>query len=290
MNPGCRKYLECAQPTDRSMTWWQAVILGLVQGLTEFLPVSSSGHLVLGQHILGITLTQDVAFEVMLHLGTAGSIITVYHARIGTLSGQMIRSLARPHVAYRTHSEVRLGWQIILSCVPVGLAYVLLGDTLEAAFMNPRLACAMLLITGGLLWLTRLAPAGRRATSVWTALLTGLAQTAALLPGISRSGATICTGLYLQVDPRAAADFSFLMVLPPIVGAALVKVADMTAQSAAIDWIPVVVGTVIAYASGVLAIRVVLNFVRRGRLHYFAYYCFGVGLLGWILLSAGSAP
>jgi len=288
LNRVCRKYLESAQPTELPMTWWQAIILGLVQGLTEFLPVSSSGHLVLGQHLLGIALTDDVAFEVMLHLGTAGSIITVYHARIGTLVGQMVRSL--PHAANRTDPEVRLGWQIALSCVPVGLAYVLLGDMFEAAFMKPRLACAMLLVTGGLLWLTRLAPTGQRATSAWTALLTGVAQVAALLPGISRSGATICTGLYLRVDPEAAADFSFLMVLPPIAGAALLKVTDMTAQVAAVDWVHVLVGTAVAYASGVLAIRVVLNFVRRGRLHYFAYYCVGVGLLGWLLLSAGSAP
>lgn len=272
------------------MTWWQAAILGLVQGLTEFLPVSSSGHLVLGQHVLGIGMTQDVAFEVMLHLGTALSIITVYRARITTLMGQIMRSLPSLRQAYRTRAEMRLGWQIVLSSVPVGLAYILFGDIFEAAFMYPRLACAMLIVTGGLLWLTLLAPKGRRATTWGTALLTGLAQTAALLPGISRSGATICTGLYLKVDPETAADFSFLMVLPPILGAALLKMVDLTAHAAVIDWMPILVGTVVAYGSGVLAIRVVLNFVRRGRLHCFAYYCVGAGVLGWILLSVGSAP
>lgn len=272
------------------MNWWQAAILGLVQGLTEFLPVSSSGHLVLGQHVLGISLTEDVAFEVMLHFGTALSIITVYRSRIRAILGETLRSLPAPRQAYRTQSEARLGWQITLATVPVGLAYVFFSDVFEQAFMYPWLACAMLVVTGLMLWLTLLAPRGQRATTGMSSLLTGLAQTAALLPGISRSGATICTGLYLRVDPETAADFSFLMVLPPILGAALLKLIDMTGDAASIDWVPILVGTIVAYLSGILAIRVVLNFVRRGRLHYFAYYCVGVGALGWILLASGSAP
>ena len=272
------------------MNWWQAAILGLVQGLTEFLPVSSSGHLVLGQHVLGIGLTEDVAFEVMLHFGTALSIITVYRSRIWAILKETFRSLPAPGQAYRTQSEARVGWQIALATVPVGLAYVFFSDVFEQAFIYPWLACAMLMVTGIMLWLTLLAPKGQHATTGVSALLTGLAQTAALLPGISRSGATICAGLYLRVDPETAADFSFLMVLPPILGAALLKLLDMAGNAAAIDWLPILVGTVVAYLSGILAIRVVLSFVRRGRLHYFAYYCIGVGTIGWILLSAGGAP
>ena len=272
------------------MTWWQAVILGLVQGLTEFLPVSSSGHLVLGQHVLGIELTEDVAFEVMLHLGTALSIVTVYRHRIKAIVSSMVSSLPSPIRAYQAHGEARFGWQIVLATIPVGLAYVFFGSTFERTFAYPTLACAMLVVTGGLLWLTKLAPSGQRTTTWASALLTGLAQTAALLPGMSRSGATICTGLYLRIDSKSAADFSFLMVLPPILGAALLKGMELAERADAIDWIPILLGAVVAYISGIWAIRMVLQFVRKGRLHYFAYYCVGAGLIGWIMLTVGYAP
>ena len=273
------------------MTWWQAILLGLLQGVTEFLPVSSSGHLVLAQYVLGIELTEDVAFEVMLHFGTALSIITVYRNRIVALIGGMLRSLPRPLTTYRTQSEVRIGWHILIATIPVAVAYILMGDTLESAFTSPRLACLMLIVTGILLWLTLLAPQGRRKHSAPTALITGVAQMMALLPGISRSGSTICTGMYLKVDPETATDFSFLMVLPPILGAALLKTIDLVQATAPIDdWVPILLGTVVAYGSGVVAIMIVLNVVRRGRLHYFAYYCAAVGVLGLILLPASSVP
>ena len=266
------------------MTWWQAILLGLLQGLTEFLPVSSSGHLVLMQHVLGITLTGDVAFEVMVHFGTALSIITVYRSRITGILGNTWRSLRQPVQAYRAQPDVRIFWQVVLATIPVGLAYVALGDSLEQAFAHPRLACAMLILTAVLLWLTLLAPIGKRTTTTGSAVLTGMAQAAALLPGISRSGATICAGLYLKVDPETAADFSFLMVLPPILGASVLKVVDLSVDATAIDWVPILLGAGVAYAAGIVAIRVVLNFVRRGRLHYFAYYCALAGVLGLIFL------
>ncbi len=272
------------------MTLWQAILLGLLQGLTEFLPISSSGHLVLAQFALGLELTTGADFEVMLHLGTAFSIITVYWRRIGTIAQGVLRGLRQPGTAYARSENVRIAWHILVAMLPLMLVYVFFGDAVEAAFAHPPVACLMLIVTGVLLWLTILAPRTSSGFTVGKSLVVGVAQAAALLPGISRSGATICTGLYLRVRPETAVDFSFLMVLPAILGAALLKSAALLeVSSAAVLW-PGLAGTVVAYASGIIAIRMVLKVVRRGRLHYFAYYCVAIGLLGLIWVQSGGAP
>ena len=269
------------------MTWWEAGLLGLIQGLTEFLPVSSSGHLVIGQQVLGLDPTSDVTFEVFVHFGTALSISTIYWRRARIITVETFRAALRPatlQASYTTSEEVRTGCFVALTLIPTGLVYVMLKDPLEAAFSSPRLACGMLLVTGVLLMLTMLRknPGGRLTPG--KALVVGLAQAAAILPGLSRSGATICAALYQNVKPDKAADFSFLMLLPVVLAATLLKSLELVEAPTDISWGPLVVGTAVAYVSGVAAISVVLNIVRRGRLHYFAYYCFGVGALGLVLL------
>ena len=271
------------------MTWWEAAILGLVQGLTEFLPVSSSGHLVLGQYVLGLdpAVGDDVTFEVFVHFGTALSILTVYWRHVLDIVTETLGAAARPAefgARYARSEGLRFGLFILITMVPTGLVYVLFKEPLEAAFQNPRLVSGMLLVTGLLLLLTRLRkhPEGR--LSPLKAFVIGLAQAAAMIPGISRSGATICTALYQNVTPEKAANFSFLMLLPVVLGATLLKSLDMLEGGLTIGWAPLAIGTGVAYASGIMAIKVVLDFVRRGRLEYFAYYCFAIGTIGLLLI------
>ncbi len=314
------------------MTWWEAIILGLVQGLAEFLPISSSGHLVLGEYLLGITKPEgdgaQLAFEVFVHFGTTLSILTVYRQRIGRLLADGFAGLRQPALwkealrpgridtpgneldydppdpaepgpaepdpagpgsagpdAAGPVVALRLGALILLSMVPTALVYVFFKDWLEARFGDPRFVCGMLIVTGVLLLLTRLRqhPDGR--LSPGKALLIGLGQGAAMIPGISRSGSTICTAIYLNVDRKEAADFSFLMLLPVIIGATLLQVLDLLEADAAIDWLPLALGTAVAYASGIWAIKVVIDFVQRGNLRYFAYYLFVAGTLGLLFIG-----
>ncbi len=290
------------------MSVWQAAILGLIQGLAEFLPVSSSGHLVLGEYLLGIEATDDIAFEVFVHFGTVLSICVVYFSRIKGLIGKGVPLLFRPsrwkaalapgrieytegdtldyapHEAPEGTPSLRLVLFVLLSMIPTGIVYVLFKDTLESLFGDPKLVLAMLVVTGILLLLIRFRPNPDGEYSAGKALLAGLAQGAAMIPGISRSGSTIATSIYLNVNRKDAADFSFLMSLPVIVGATLIKTLELIESGAQVDWLPILAGTVVAFATGIVAIKIVLSFVQQGRLQYFAYYCFTVAALGFLLI------
>lgn len=270
------------------MTWWEAVLLGLIQGLTEFIPVSSSGHLVLGQHLLGLSTDQaDVTFEVFVHFGTVLSILTVYWDDVAELIAEAWTGLRAPTVVptrYAENDTFRLGIFILVTLLPTGGAYVLFRESLEQAFGSPRLTSAMLLVTGVLLLLTLIRPQPEGRLNSLKAFVVGVAQSFAMIPGISRSGATICVALYQNVRPERAADFSFLMLLPVVIGATLLKGLELAERGLGTEWLPLLVGTATAYGAGVVAIYVVLGAVRRGNLQYFAYYCFAVGGLGlWLL-------
>lgn len=282
------------------MVWWEAVILGLIQGLAEFLPISSSGHLVLGQHILGLSeeATGDITFEVFVHFGTTLSILTVYRKRVlrilkdlfGAITNpQSISAIIRPGTVDSERggreASVRISIYVFLSMIPTGIGYVLFKDQLEAAFGDPRLASMMLLATGILLLLTRLRPNPSSVLSPVKAVVVGIAQSFAMIPGISRSGATICSALYLNVDRKEAADFSFLMLLPVVIGATLLKALEMIGANVTIGIFPLAVGTIVAYVSGIFAIRAVVILVQRRSLQYFAFYCFAVGILGLVLFA-----
>ena len=295
------------------MLWWEAIILGLIQGLAEFLPISSSGHLVLGEYLLGITQPTgegaQLAFEVFVHFGTTLSILTVYRQRIGRILSDGFIGIRQPglwkealrpgRIERRPGDEIdyepqatdgpvialRLMALILLSMIPTGIIYVLFKDWLEAQFGDPRFVCGMLLVTGVLLLLTRLRKHPDGKLSPLKSLLIGLGQGAAMIPGISRSGSTICTAIYLNVDRKEAADFSFLMLLPVILGATLLQVLELLDVGGVIDWVPLVLGTAVAYASGIWAIKVVIAFVQQGNLQYFAYYCFAAGTLGLLLIG-----
>ncbi|WP_412068760.1 undecaprenyl-diphosphate phosphatase [Rubrivirga sp. IMCC43871] len=291
------------------MTWWQAAILGLIQGLAEFLPISSSGHLVLGEYVLGLDTSnaKDVTFEVFVHFGTALSILVVYRQRIGRILRDAVgaltnasawRQAVRPGPIERARGDeisydapeasggpvpsLRLAILILITMVPTFIGYLLFEERLEALFGDPRFVSGALIVTGILLLLTRLRPDPNGVLSPAKAVLVGIAQTAALIPGISRSGSTICTAIYLNVDRKEAADFSFLMLLPVVLGATLLKTLDMLDVGMTVEPLPLIVGTVVAFASGVFAIRAVQVLVQRRSLQYFAYYCFAIGIAGLI--------
>ena len=270
------------------MTWWESILLGLIQGITEFLPVSSSGHLVLAQHFLGLDAADsDVLFEVMVHFGTIMSILWVYRSRILNLVQGFVQSAIHPtdwEKAYKSEEHFRMGIHILITMIPTFTVYAIWGGAIEAAFSSPRLAAGMLLVTGVLLILTRLVKAPTGAVTAPKSFVIGCAQAFAMIPGISRSGSTICAALYQGVDPEKAADFSFLMLIPVVIGATVFKIADAFSAAAVADWAILLLGTLIAFVSGIAAIRLVLDFVRRGRLQYFAFYCFLVGGLGLALL------
>jgi undecaprenyl-diphosphatase len=269
------------------MDWWEALLLGLIQGLTEFIPVSSSGHLVLGQYLLGIELTDNITFEVFVHLGTVLSILTVYWNRSFRILGETLATLVQPTqiaARYEESENVRFGLLILLTMVPTGLAYVFLGDALQSAFANPRFVCGMLLVTGTLLILTVLRPDPEGPLTPLKAFVIGIAQSAALIPGISRSGSTICVALYQKVTPKKAADFSFLMLLPVVIGASLIDALKIAEEGMTMGAGPLLIGTVVAYVSGIFAIKVMIDFVQRGKLQYFAYYCYALGGLGLVFI------
>lgn len=273
------------------MTWWQAAILGLVQGLTEFLPVSSSGHLVLGQYLLGLdsAMADDVTFEVFVHFGTTLSILVVYRERIASIIRSVFKTIAKPSKfmwRYERSDNLRTAIFILISMIPTGLVYVLFKDRLEAAFGDPRTVCMMLIFTGVLLLLTLLRRNPDGENTLLKSILIGIAQAAAMTPGISRSGSTICTAIYMNVDREEAANFSFLMVLPVILGATLLKTLEMLEVGVSRDILPILLGTVVAFVSGIAAIKLVLNFVRRGGLQYFAIYLFIAGGLGLIFIQS----
>jgi undecaprenyl-diphosphatase len=173
---------------------------------------------------------------------------------------------------------------ILITMIPTGIVYILFKDFLEARFGDPRFVCAMLLVTGVLLLLTLLRPNPNGKLNPLKALMIGIAQAAAMIPGISRSGATICTALYQNVSPERAANFSFLMLLPVVLGATLIKSIEMAKVGFEMGAIPLIIGTFAAYLSGIVAIYIVIDFVKKGRLQYFAFYVFTVGIIGLIFI------
>ena len=271
------------------MLWWESIVLGLVQGLTEFLPISSSGHLVLIQYLLDISGGEDVTFEVFVHFGTVLSILTVYRREVGRMVVSVLDAVRRPSTVptgYREDESFRMAMQILVTLIPTGVVYVLFRDFLEAAFGDPRLVCWMLILTGILLVLTVLRKDPSGDMTAPKAFIVGIAQSAAMIPGISRSGATICTALYQNVNPERAANFSFLMLLPVVLGATLIKALELFELGIQAEWVPILLGTLVAYASGIAAIKILLSVIRRGRLQYFAIYCFLVGGIGLWLIQA----
>lgn len=263
------------------MSAFHSVLLGLLQGLTEFLPISSSGHLVLAERLLGLR-GEDLAFVVFVHFGTLLATVTAFWSRVW----QMVVSCGRFVMgrSARGDPQLRLVSLILVGSIPAAMVGLLFEKGVERAFSSPTVVSSMLVVTGLFLWLTRYVRAGDRAMRVRGAILVGCAQALAILPGISRSGATISAALFQKVDRGSAVEFSFLLALPAILGATALKVVDMWRSPPCLAALTsLFLGTTAAYFSGYVAIKILLKVVRKGKLGYFAFYCWAVGLLGMAL-------
>jgi len=266
------------------MTPFQSLILGIVQGLTEFLPISSSGHLVLVPHFLGWHLETDYtfAFDVLVQLGTLVAVIVYFWDDLWRIAWGWLAALARREPW--TTPEARLGWYLILATLPAVVGGLLLADRVEAAFTSPRAVGGFLLLTAALLLAAdRLGRLARpfNALNGWDALVMGLFQVLALFPGVSRSGSTIAGGLFRGLDRPAAARVSFLMSVPVMLGAGALTLADLLRhpQVAQAAWLPLTVGFLSAAVSGYLAIRWLLRYLMRHDLRVFVVYCVLIGAL-----------
>lgn len=251
-----------------------AIILGIIQGLTEFLPVSSSGHLELGKALVGDTSVpeESLLFTVVLHFATALSTLVVYRKDVWEILSGLLK--------FRDSEETRFSLKIVLSMIPAVLVGLLFEEQLEAFFGgNIAFVGGMLLVTAVLLFLADRAKKTDRSVSFWDSLIIGGAQAVAMLPGISRSGATIATSVLLGVDKQRAARFSFLMVVPLILGkiAKDIMSGDLSFQSENI-W-SMGAGFIAAFVAGLLACTWMIRLVRNSKLTYFAVYCLLVGLL-----------
>lgn len=261
------------------MTYIDAIILGLVQGLTEFLPVSSSGHLEIGSVFLNIHDGDNLLFSVVVHAATALSTIVVFRREIVDIFRDLFE--------FKYNASVRYVLLLALSMVPVGLVGVLWKSEIESLFGgNILFVCGMLLITSLLLTVSHFAKPGDKSVGWGSAIIIGLSQALALLPGISRSGATISTALVLGVDREKAARFSFLMVLVPILGAMAMQLRDLSEASGSIintNYTVLLTGFLSAFISGLLACRWMIRLVKRGKMLYFAIYCFVIATTVMIL-------
>ena len=264
------------------------VLLGVLQGLTEFLPISSSGHLVIFQHFLGFSDPQ-VLFDVTLHLGTLGAVIVVYRQTLWQLVKSGSSALSNPDFYCRPirtvsdTSDLKLIWFVLVGSIPTGLIGFLFQDQLESLFNRPEWVALMLIVTGLVLQLPRLRKqSNNQVLKAWHTPLIGLVQGLAIIPGISRSGSTISFALLLGNSPEMAAKYSFLLSIPAILGAVIMKLKDFT--EILISPTNIAVGMLISFIIGWLALRFLLSILNRGKLAVFSYYCSIVGLLTLVWL------
>lgn len=261
-------------------------LLGLIQGLTEFLPISSSGHLVLGEALLGSNLDKSITFEVVVHFGTLCSILIYYRKEISDILKSLWDLLLHPGEfsdRLSTDSNIKLSGFILLSMIPALIVGLTLKETIENVFLDPFPVSIMLLVTGAVLFSTQFRDRFPHSLKASSAFGIGLAQAFAILPGISRSGSTISLGLFLGIKREEVANFSFLMVIPVIAGAMLLEVKDMIEVGIpmASFW-SLFVGFVASFVSGYFALKYLIIMLRSKGIHPFAWYCWAVGLTGLI--------
>ena len=261
------------------MSFLNAIILGIIQGLTEFLPVSSSGHLALAQHLIpGFDVEEvGVVFDLLLHIATLLAVLIYFRKRLFGLTGAVFDKT-------RTQ-ERKLIFLLFLATVPIVVAGFTLKDPLEGVKEHPVIVSALLCITGLILFLPGwLGARAKDDHSLRSSLIMGVAQAFALLPGISRSGSTITAGMAAGLKPTLAAEFSFLLAIPAIGGAMVLKMKDISSIPTELVG-PYLASMVTAFATGLLAIYAVLAVVKRGKFAYFGFYCLAIGIAGLIYFS-----
>ena len=262
------------------MEWFEALILGLIQGLTEYLPVSSSGHLAIGSALFGIEGEENLAFTIVVHVATVFSTLVILWKEIDWIFKGLFK--------WQMNEETRYVINILVSMIPIGIVGVFFKDEVEAIFGSGLVVvgCCLLLTALLLSFSYYYKPKQKGNISMKDAFIIGLAQACAVLPGLSRSGSTIATGLLLGDNKAKLAQFSFLMVMPPILGEALLDGMKMMKGEAVAGDIPalsLVVGFLAAFVSGCLACKWMINIVKKGKLIYFAIYCAIAGVITLIL-------
>ncbi len=274
------------------MEVWKAVVVGIVQGLAEFLPISSSGHIVLTQYLLGIREVgggpqPDLSFEIILHLGTLVSVLIFFRKSLWALT----ESLYKKEMVEERKMIMWLG----VATVPAVIAALLFKDYFDAAPGKPVLVSGLLIVTGLVLFIPRLVKGRVAKVGLRSSLIMGLGQAFAILPGISRSGSTIAAGLVSGVKAEKAAEFSFLMSIPAIAGGFVLTMKDQIEMTGSLSGAmrscfnpAYLAGAGAAAVVGLLAIHLVMGAVKRGKLEYFSYYCFAAGITGMIYFSQAS--
>ena len=267
-----------------------AIILGLVQGLTEFLPISSSGHLVLGKTLLGIA-EQGIVFEIFVHFGTLLAVLTAFRKDVWDLIVSFFSLLSKTGLAggishkYESDINFRLLLFIIIGTLPAVVIGLLLEDYIDTAFSNPKFVGVTLIFTALLLLLTLIPKKETKDLSLKNTFIMGCAQALAILPGISRSGSTISIGIFQRVSGKDAARFSFLLAIPAILGATILKLPELFQAGINKNFLlALVIGTIVSYISGYIAIETLLKIVQKGKLYLFAPYCFILGIIALIFI------
>lgn len=281
------------------MEYWQAVLLGIVQGLTEFLPVSSSGHLVIGQWQMGFDPDDPamILFDLVVHLGTVLAVLVYYRRSLKSYLGGLAQcgpDLLNPVTSYQKNPVFRVTLLALAATVATGVIYVLFHDSIESGFNSPPMVAVCWIVTATVLLITDRRGRVRgslREFSLIAALAVGLAQGVALFPGISRSGSTICVAVLFGLRRPWAGQFSFLIGVPAICGATLIKFAQyFQAGHVSVDWGPMIVGGLISAVVGLAALALLLWAVRRAKLKFFAIYCYllAIGTLIVYTLQSGN--
>lgn len=260
------------------MEWFEAIILGLVQGLTEFLPVSSSGHLEIGKVLLGVEATDDLMFTTMVHAATVLSTIVVFRKQILDLFKGLFK--------FKYNDQTDYVFKIALSCVPIMIVGLFFKEDVEALFGSIKVVGFALLLTSALLFFSDIASrsanavkdtsgvkVARNGISYWQAFVVGLSQALAVIPGLSRSGTTISTGLICGVRRDVMAQFSFLMVLVPILGESFLDLVGGEFSASSVGALPLALGFLSAFVSGLFACKVMIALVKKAKLSWFAIYC-----------------
>lgn len=252
-----------------------AIIVGIIQGLTEFLPVSSSGHIEIAETILDANQEESMTMTVVLHFATALSTVVVYH--------KDILNIIKGFFKFKNNEETHFVWKIILSMIPAAMVGYFMQDWLETLFDGQLLLVGcMLLITAVLLYFADKAKNTNKAVGLKDSFIIGIAQAIAILPGISRSGATISTSVLLGNDRSKAARFSFLMVIPLIFGAIAKKIVDAGGTLEFQNGDALLAGFIAAFISGIIACKWMISLVRKAKLTYFSIYCLVVGSIAII--------
>jgi undecaprenyl-diphosphatase len=254
------------------MSVFEAFILGIIQGLTEFLPISSSGHLVIGQNLLGISIYGNT-FEVIVHLGTLFSVFIVFWDDIYKLSTTLKNKKTQKYIAC-----------LLIGTIPAALVGILFNNQIGELFENLKVVALTLSITGIVLIITKFMEKGRKNITLINGLLIGLAQALAIIPGFSRSGLTISTGLFLGISSEEAAKFSFLLAIPAIVGAGLITA--MGSIGSELGSISIIVGTTGFLTSlivGWISLKFLISLIKKGRFYWFGVYCIIIGSACWMI-------